>query len=363
MSAQRNNNEQGTELVPLYIVVALAIIGMLLYFFFHRQIIHAVLAFKYFELSILAIFNQHYHQLMIWIDYANTTKVSAVDLYYLAQSVGQGLRWPSILIIAGLGVLLYYKHPKRFFVDKYNMHSLLKLLLPVFPYAKLTQCTQLVKQPLDKGSWAMGLSPKAFIKKHKLITSTDGSKGKFDVEKAKTLMQGMLGNKWKGVEQLIPVRRIVFACLCAYVIGERQKAEAMLKEIASEIDIQKEKNEVLQLKMIDKVIARSVHHEKVQEIIKAHAYENTIFTTLLLSARQTGIVATSSFLWLKAFDRELWYTLNNVGRQAVFTEGAAVRAHWLIECQAKTAVHIPMIDSAVEALKLYYEQYLDVKDF
>ncbi len=115
MSAQRNNNEQGTELVPLYVVIALAVIGMLLYFFFHRQIIHTIFVIKYFELSVLAIFSHYYEQLLIWVRYAGDSGISLMSVYYLAERVGQGLCWPSALVIAGFAGLLYYKHPKRFF--------------------------------------------------------------------------------------------------------------------------------------------------------------------------------------------------------------------------------------------------------
>ncbi len=241
------------------------------------------------------------------------------------------------------------------------MQSLLKLLLPVFPYVGLSHRAQLAKQPLDKGVWAMGLSPKAFIKKHGLIKNQGGSDC-FDLEKATSIMQKLLGNKWRGGKYLTPARKAIFVCLCTYILGDRNKAEMMLKEISSEIDAQRESGESFQFKMSDKQVSQIMHHESIQKVIKAHAYEGTVFTTLLLLARQTGIVATSNFLWLKAFDRQLWYVLSNVGRQAVFTEGAAVHAHWSIEYHAKIAVHIPMVDAAVNALQLYYEQYFVMKD-
>ncbi|WP_449421069.1 secretion/conjugation apparatus DotM-related subunit [Piscirickettsia litoralis] len=61
------------------------------------------------------------------------------------------------------------------------------------------------------------------------------------------------------------------------------------------------------------------------------------------------------FLWLKPKDRSLWYCLNNVGRQAVFVEGAAIRSHWLVEKELKKSIAIPMIDKAVYGLSVVFK--------
>jgi len=72
---------------------------------------------------------------------------------------------------------------------------------------------------------------------------------------------------------------------------------------------------------------------------------------MLVSARRSGIVANSSYLWLKPVDRALWYTLNNVGRKAVFTEMGAVHAHWLAEKKLGFALTEPMVEEAIYGLE------------
>nr|WP_235603456.1 hypothetical protein [Piscirickettsia litoralis] len=76
---------------------------------------------------------------------------------------------------------------------------------------------------------------------------------------------------------------------------------------------------------------------------------------MLEAARQSGIVSTSIFLWLKTKDRPLWYCLNNVGRQAVFVEAAAVRSHWLIEKAIEEPIAMPMVDKAIYGLEAVFK--------
>lgn len=89
---------------------------------------------------------------------------------------------------------------------------------------------------------------------------------------------------------------------------------------------------------------------KVTAITGAHAYTSTVFAEMLIEARKSGIILNSLMLWLKPTDRALWYVLNNVGRKAVFIEGAAVQAHFLAERRLGFAIKQPMVDEAVFAL-------------
>nr|WP_235603260.1 hypothetical protein [Piscirickettsia litoralis] len=73
-------------------------------------------------------------------------------------------------------------------------------------------------------------------------------------------------------------------------------------------------------------------------------------------------MSTASLLWLKPQNRLLWYVLNNVGRRAVFIEGAAIRAHWLAEKALMQPIVTPMVKKATDGLELVFKTVEVEKD-
>jgi intracellular multiplication protein IcmP len=94
------------------------------------------------------------------------------------------------------------------------------------------------------------------------------------------------------------------------------------------------------------------HAESVQDIVSKHAYVLTVLPSLLVGARDDGVVPSSEFLWLKIVDRRLWYILNSVGRQTPFVEVGGPFAHWLAEQEMGRRSLVPMIDEAIKALEV-----------
>ena len=56
--------------------------------------------------------------------------------------------------------------------------------------------------------------------------------------------------------------------------------------------------------------------------------------------------------WMRFYDREMWYVLQNIGRQSVLSEGGAALAHFLYEAKSQTAIAEPQLDKAVNGLEM-----------
>ena len=64
-----------------------------------------------------------------------------------------------------------------------------------------------------------------------------------------------------------------------------------------------------------------------QRLIEKHAYNRTILFGLYMQARRLGVLPPAELRWLRFFDREIWYVLQNIGRPGGFSEGGAPLCH------------------------------------
>ncbi|WP_077216775.1 secretion/conjugation apparatus DotM-related subunit [Piscirickettsia litoralis] len=140
------------------------------------------------------------------------------------------------------------------------------------------------------------------------------------------------------------MKRLIFAIFSAFSCYKRDEAEQILDNLSKQASSNVES---MNYSVAEPLLHKYGEKVSVQQVIQKHYYTYTIFSSLLLAARESGIVAPASFLWLKKVDRSLWYCLNNVGRRAVFIEAAAVRAHWQAELKIGQPISIPMVESAV----------------
>src|SRR3990167_5032774 len=103
---------------------------------------------------------------------------------------------------------------------------------------------------------------------------------------------------------------------------------------------------------IAEILKKYQDTEIIQEITAKHAYQLTVMSSLLLAARDDGVVPSAEFLWLKVVDRRLWYMLNCVGRQTPYSEVGGPFAHWRAELVMSRSSRAPMIDEAIKALEI-----------
>lgn len=351
--SQGGGRAEGAEMTPILMALAVLILLVIFYHFFQRQIVHFLFFFKLYELKMISWFAPSYQSLISWIEVTQAQEVKWQDVLFLSKDVGFALEFPVILICLVLAGITYFFHPDQGYNTVEDMQSLIEKVHDYFPAIEVVRGLDLVKQDIAEGPWAMALSPVEFGRVHKLL-SRDPQTGQVVVDKvrAKSIFASQIGRPWAGIEDLHPHEKAIFAALAAYVSYDRKTADKLLEQMAMSATQENLRKKAIDYSGVDALLKKYGSTPAVESVIKNHGFVYSVFTGMLETARQTGIVANSMYLWLKPIDRSLWYTLNNVGRRAVFSEMAGVHAHYLAEKAVGFAIKTPMVDEAVIALEV-----------
>lgn len=289
----------------------------------------------------------------------------------LSERVGIYWRVPFSILLIYLGYYTFTHHIYMRFRKKYDMKSLLKQEAVNWPQVQVVTKIDLVEEDLDSGPWAMAMTPLQFAKKLKLYTlevpeKVGSGMGKIktaeyvlkvDRPRAKRAFAAQLGRPWTGIENMFDYRRALFAVFIARIARDTKASLALMSQLASSAAAGK-----LNLDGADKLWQKHIQNKLVQQVLQAHAYEFTLFASLILKAREDGVVPSSDYLWVKPLDRRLWFVLNNVGRQTPHAEVGGIFCHWDIEMLLKRPLSVPMVDEAVDALQNALNEVLYTPD-
>jgi intracellular multiplication protein IcmP len=208
----------------------------------------------------------------------------------------------------------------------------------------------LVKEDIDKGPWAMAMTPMQFCRKHKLLKEKTDDRGKPAVDliadKAYEVFVTQLGPLWTHVLALPPHAKAIFAALAACGNHDREAAFELLNNIS-----RSSAGKTLDFSGTDQLLAKYFNTKLVIRVLQRHAYVTTMFLSMMELARTDGVFATSEFLWLKPVDRKLWYVLNTVGRYTSVPEASGPYAHWRAEIKWGGPLRTPMVEEAVKAMQ------------
>lgn len=369
-SAGSQQQSGDNSLAPLWIIVGLFVLGWLLWSFFHTQIVAFVLAIKAWEARFIAFFLPNVSHLAVEIKHLPPEQVEFSQLLDISRDVGNYLRYPIILILVILALVIYFSHVNLQFKKIYNMKSLTEAEKKNWPQISPVIKLNLVKQDIDKGPWAMALSPMQFAKKHALLqeekiipTMTMASTHRNQVtvqirrEAAYPIFALQLGEYWQGFERLPPSTKALFAIFAARAGRDREGAHKLLIQIAESTTAGR-----LDFSGVNALWEKHKNNKAVNQVMQSHAYVLTVMASMLVLARKDGVLASADFLWLKPTDRLLWFMLNSVGRQTVFPEVAGPFAHWNIERALGRRLLLPMVEEAVNGLDAAIKEILYIPD-
>ncbi len=359
------------SLAPLWIIVGLFILGWLLWSFFHTQIVGFSLVIKAWEAHLIAFFLPSVAYLPAEIKQLPVGQVEFSQLLDVSRLVGEYLRYPIIVILILLAFVIYFSHINLQFKKTYNMKSLTEAERKNWPQISPVIKLDLVKEDIDKGPWAMALTPMQFAKKYHLLqeektistamtmASTVGNQITVQIrrEAAYPVFALQLGEYWQGVERLSPSTKALFVIFAARANRDRDGALKLLLQIAESTTIGR-----LNFNGVNELWEKHKNNKAVNRIIHSHAYVLTVMASMLELARKDGVLASADFLWLKPTDRLLWFMLNSVGRQTVYSEVAGPFAHWNVERALGRRLLTPMIEEAVNGLDLAIKDILYIPD-
>jgi len=347
----------------------IAVVGIFLAWYFgNKYIANFIYNMRFYEIQAIQYSLQGWNLLAIKI-HLPFLQVQANDLQSLAAAiqrkkldstfdtvqvvstqVGNYLRLVVAPLLAIFAVIIYTTNIQLKLKTVFDMKRMKLAEKHDWPQITPILKLNLVKEDIDKGPWAMAMTPMQFCKKYKLLKEKTDDRGKPAVDliadKAYQVFVTQLGPLWTHVLALPPHAKALFAALAACGNHDREAAFEVLNNISRSSE---SKN--LDFTGADQLLAKHFNTKLVIRVLQRHAYVTTIFLSMLELARTDGVLATSEFLWLKPLDRKLWYVLNTVGRYTAVPEASGPYAHWLAERKWGGALRTPMMEEAVKAME------------
>lgn len=369
--AQQQQPQGDHSLGPLWIAAGVCLLFATIWYFLKSQIVAFILGVRLLEINLISLFTNALQPLATTIRHFSPADYGSVDLNQIinvSNAVGSYLSYPVAAILATLAIVLYASNPTLRFKKTYNMKALAELEKENWPQITPVVKLDLVSEDIDKGPWSMALSPMQFAKKYQLLREEQPTEnaayiGKQRIiavvirERAQSIFALQLGGYWTSPDNLKIHTKAIFAACAARIAGDREGAANLLAQIARSSATGK-----LDFSGTDALLKKHVNHKVVVKVMQSHAYIFTVMASMLATARNDGVFSTADFLWLKPVDRQLWYVLNNVGRQTAFPEIAGFYSHWLAELQLGYRLYVPVVDEAVNALDKAIQDIIYIPD-
>lgn len=285
-----------------------------------------------------------------------------------------------------LGILIYYcvkwmrkinaEHPGLNYKKTHNIASFTKESIALYPHLKLFSQLNLIDKELDDPLFGMSQTSRQFAFAHRLINGwkkeSDGTyTPSIDRDKALLIFKEQLGKHWTKSTDLSPSETILVACAMPRLaatdssLSDEAYKEAMAdssnliawcwdqfkKDPRASADDTAWLHPTIPLEKPRAIIQKYIGSTVVQKLIEKHAYNRTILFAFYMQARRLGVLPPAEFRWLRFFDREIWYVLQNIGRPGGYSEGGAPLCHYLYESKQASAIAEPQLDKAINALE------------
>jgi intracellular multiplication protein IcmP len=274
---------------------------------------------------------------------------------------------PMRFLFGGFFLLMMYYAlfygPTSHHRKKFNLQSLIQkqaetfsIIAPIVNFNPLTDTAHRppgALVPAELPLFAEALSPEEWTAYNK-VPSTDGKLKREAAEEAFTIQ---LGDRWQGPGKLKPYMQVLLAAFALKAARKRAEADHLLGEIAESWSHKGGLS--LDHGLITK--ARKILKDKnISGNTLARCNRHAFVTTALLGAldearSEGGVLAPAQFLWLRGHDRNLWYPLNNLGRQSYHAEAMGAMSHYRAEKQVQRPIPKPMLKDAVDVLAAYLE--------
>lgn len=369
--AQQPSQQGDNSLTPFWIICGLFAVGWGIWYFAHEQISWFILQVRLYEARLIGFFiGSSANELIGSIRNISPSSADFNVLNNISTVVGDYLRYPVIVILIVLALIIYLGKATARFKKTYSMHQLVQDERESWPQITPVANLDLVHTDIDKGPWAMALSPMQFAKKHNLLQEERilATEAASSLQRAKTVVSLrrddahevfslQLGKYWTGVENLNKPTKALFAAFAARVGRDQEGSQKLLLQISNSTKTGK-----LDFSGVDALLAKHKDHREVVRVTQRHAYILTVMASLLEVAREDGVLASADFLWLKPVDRSLWFILNSVGRQTPFPEVSGIFAHWLAEKVLRQKISVPMVEEAVNALEKALKEVIYIPD-
>ncbi len=359
----------GDNTVMTLIFLLLLVMGLLwLFWFFAREYILEVVRYmRLGEMWLLDVFidsptltkaREILPQIPNVREAANGMRLEWPYLASLGNSLGYYYRWVVAVIFAGLGLLVMFRLPKDRFKNRYDMEGLIKIqsqtwpvISPIIDFNPIKLSARIPGDaiPEDLPPFAEALAPEEWLAWQKI--GLNGNQ--LDREGLKRAFVAQLGPRWRGLEGLPVHQRCLLAGFALRGVQKRKDNDIIMGEIAQCWNHKTGFTPTPQLlAKVNKVLRDPKIGGEMLKVARRHAYRTTAILAVLKWAREMGgVLPPASFIWLRGWERALWYPLNNLGRKSYHPEAAGAMAHYMSEVLAGKPLPIPRVDSAMTVIQ------------
>lgn len=291
-----------------------------------------------------------------------------------------------IAYCARLFVYANKTHPKIKYTRSHNIKTFVaeqmqatgrdgKLL---YPHLRMFSAINLIDAPLDHPVFGMSETSRQFVYRNRLIVDWRDEGGgswapTLDREKTAVVLRNQLGKHWTSSANLSACEALIVAIAMPRVAATdpslddktfkkaMQDSNDMIAYCWSQFVPPDPKEKPadphawlrpdIDLTPAREVIQRYIGTKAVQTIIEKHAFNRTVLFALMMQARRLGVLQPAEMRWLRFYDRQLWYIVQTIGRQASFAEAAGVLSHYLYEAKCGTGLVEAQLDKAVNGVE------------
>jgi len=357
-------------------LVILAILLWLFWYFYNVEVREAVRWIRYGEMWVISWFvSDDYEILYRGKEYNFQAGLEAVQEYqkeklkyehlsYFTALAMQPLRIPLLILISMGAFWCIFKGPKTHYRKRMTLENLIEAQAKVFPvispFIKFNPSSQPPRPPgapvpAELPLFAEALGPEEWL----AFNSIQVPDGKIDEESASRAFIKQLGKPWRGSKNLDGYKQVLLAAFCLKASRKRDQSDDLLSRLATcwsgngGLNLSKDRK---LLKEAQNILKNKELSAKTLSQVNRHAFETTAMLRALQFAREEGgVSAPAQFVWLRAHDRNLWYPLNNMGRQSFHMESLGAMSHFKAEKLTMRPIPVPKVEHALQTIQEYMQ--------
>lgn len=265
------------------------------------------------------------------------------------------------VLMALMGVWAMFRGPHTQYHRKLDLEGLIKeqslsfpAIAPFVKFNPLKMPARVVGEavPATLPPFAEALSPEEWITHNEIQVQGN----QIDVNQTYQALMSQLGNRWQGPEKLPIHAQGLYAAFALHHVRKR-RGKGSSEELLGEMSLCWSPEQGLKMPNALKTKIRKIIKDPklggaLRKYADQHAYEATALLRCLKRARdEGGVLAPSTFLWLRGEDRNLWYPLNNLGRRSYHAEAVGALVHYTNELIAGQKIPTPRFDDVIKGIQ------------
>jgi len=293
-----------------------------------------------------------------WLPNADPDSITLDYIKVMSQLALSQVKYIFVVLLGIMSIWSIFKGPGTYFRRKFSLDTLMgeqaKMFPFIVPFIDFNPNKSPSRAPGDPVPaklplFAEALAPEEWVAYHNI--KFEG--GKLDYAASYRALAQQLGPRWQGPQKLPMHARGIYAACALKSVRKRKESEDILKEMAKCWSAKSGFKPTGALRSkINKTIRSPAICRALNQDTKKHAYQTTAMLRALQRAREEGgVMASAAFVWLRGYDRTLWYPLNNLGRKSYHAEAAGAMAHYTNELIAGQRIPSPRFEDVIKVFE------------